>query len=95
MNKIKAEVNTHYQQTKITKFDVAYNTVKGDKAQQERAKKLLQDLKAQYGVGNDPISAKSYEMIAAILSKDENATAQDVLNTYNKLDVGWVFNPTK
>lgn len=66
---------------KQEEYKLGYIAAQGDKEQQERAQKLISDLKAR--LGNNISNA--YIKLATILSKDKNATVDDILNTYSQL----------
>jgi len=73
-------LNSNVSQKQM-QYEMGYKAVQGGKEQQERAQKLVSDLKAKFG-GNVP---SVYVKLATILSKDKNATVDDVLNTYKQL----------
>lgn len=75
-------INFSRKSDQYTKGEIA---VKGDKEQQARAKTLLSELKQKIGIQEFNKLSSLYTKLANILSKDKNATVDDILNTYNML----------
>lgn len=83
-NKAKINGTNQSLSKKQMQYDIGYPAIKGNSEQQARAEQLINDLK--YRLGEDfNKNSDVYTKLAIILSKDKNATVEDVLNTYSLL----------